>query len=264
VPPPGYGGIEAVVDLLCDGLVDRGHDVTLFAAPGSRSPARVHPVLDATHPDAIGTSQYESDHVALVWEEIESVASEGRPFDVLHDHSGFTASDCVACLRPRAGRAYEWSASTGNARDVAAANGRTRFPERERTERCVWRWTVLRLVASPRRSSASSGEARSSACWRARARSPDPVRRDFRAVESRRTAIRLHRGTHSRLRTLFSIQFSSPARRPAAGENSSRRESVVARRTTAGCLPNAPLSVVPVSPYSVWRGSLARIPGLLP
>jgi glycosyltransferase involved in cell wall biosynthesis len=91
VPPPGYGGIEAVVDLLCEGLVGRGHDVRLFAAPGSRSPARVHPLLDAPHPDAIGASQYESDHVAGAWEEIESAASEGRPFDVLHDHSGFTA-----------------------------------------------------------------------------------------------------------------------------------------------------------------------------
>ena len=40
VPPPGYGGIEAVVDLLCEALVERGHEVTLFAAPGSRSAAR--------------------------------------------------------------------------------------------------------------------------------------------------------------------------------------------------------------------------------
>jgi hypothetical protein len=35
VPPSGYGGIEWVVALLADGLTDRGHDVTLFAPPGS-------------------------------------------------------------------------------------------------------------------------------------------------------------------------------------------------------------------------------------
>ena len=29
IPPQGYGGIEAVVAMLVDGLVDRGHDVTL-------------------------------------------------------------------------------------------------------------------------------------------------------------------------------------------------------------------------------------------
>ena len=31
VPPTGYGGIEWIVWLLADGLVDAGHDVTLFA-----------------------------------------------------------------------------------------------------------------------------------------------------------------------------------------------------------------------------------------
>lgn len=50
VPPPGYGGIEAVVALLCEGLVGHGHEVTLFAAPGSRSAARVRPLLEDAPP----------------------------------------------------------------------------------------------------------------------------------------------------------------------------------------------------------------------
>ena len=53
VPPPGYGGIEAVVALLTRELVRRGHDVTLFAAPGSHSEAEVHTLLAAAHPEAI-------------------------------------------------------------------------------------------------------------------------------------------------------------------------------------------------------------------
>ena len=89
VPPPGYGGIESVVALLCDGLVARGHDVVLFAAPGSRSAARVYPVLEDAHPDEIGSSLYESDHVAGAWERIDLAAERGVPFDVVHDHSGF-------------------------------------------------------------------------------------------------------------------------------------------------------------------------------
>jgi hypothetical protein len=40
IPPSGYGGIESVVALLADGLTDRGHEVTLFAAPGSGTKAR--------------------------------------------------------------------------------------------------------------------------------------------------------------------------------------------------------------------------------
>lgn len=47
VPPRGYGGIERVVKLLSDGLVDRGHDVTLFAAPGSVTKARLVSVYHA-------------------------------------------------------------------------------------------------------------------------------------------------------------------------------------------------------------------------
>ena len=41
VPPSGYGGIESVIALLCRALVTRGHRVTLYAAPGSRSCAEV-------------------------------------------------------------------------------------------------------------------------------------------------------------------------------------------------------------------------------
>ena len=91
VPPPGYGGIEAVVDLLCEALVARGHDVTLFAAPGSRSAARVRSPLESTHPAEIGSSLCESDHVACAWGEIDLAAELGEAFDVVHDHSGFTA-----------------------------------------------------------------------------------------------------------------------------------------------------------------------------
>ena len=41
VPPTGYGGIEWVVSLLADGLVDAGHDVTLFASGDSRTKAKL-------------------------------------------------------------------------------------------------------------------------------------------------------------------------------------------------------------------------------
>jgi len=91
VPPPGYGGIEAVVAQLTDELVDRGHDVTLFAAPGSRSAASVRSLLDRAHPDEIERSLHEADHVARAFEEIDAARARGRPFDVIHDHCGFVA-----------------------------------------------------------------------------------------------------------------------------------------------------------------------------
>jgi glycosyltransferase involved in cell wall biosynthesis len=91
IPPPKYGGIEHVVALLCEGLVRLGHRVTLFAAPGSRSSAKVYEVLPRSHPDEIGQSLYEVDHVSRVLDVVDEMAEQGDPFDVLHDHCGFTA-----------------------------------------------------------------------------------------------------------------------------------------------------------------------------
>lgn len=43
VPPEHYGGIERVISMLVEGLVDRGHDVTLFAHRDSNVPCRLVP-----------------------------------------------------------------------------------------------------------------------------------------------------------------------------------------------------------------------------
>lgn len=91
VPPPAYGGIELVVAHLCDALVELGHDVTLLAAPGSSSRATVRTLLPAVHPDEMGTALHEADHVSCAFAVVDAEARRGRPFDVLHDHSGFTA-----------------------------------------------------------------------------------------------------------------------------------------------------------------------------
>jgi glycosyltransferase involved in cell wall biosynthesis len=52
VPPQGYGGVENVVATLTDGLVERGHDVTLFACGGSGTRARLH----AYYNEPLGTT----------------------------------------------------------------------------------------------------------------------------------------------------------------------------------------------------------------
>ncbi|MGZ4188048.1 MAG: glycosyltransferase family 4 protein [Solirubrobacteraceae bacterium] len=90
IPPPGYGGIEFVVALLCDALVEHGHDVELFCAPGSTSAAKVHPLLESPHPEHIERALFEADHVALAFAAIDSATQSARPFDVLHDHCGYT------------------------------------------------------------------------------------------------------------------------------------------------------------------------------
>jgi glycosyltransferase involved in cell wall biosynthesis len=98
VPPLGYGGVESVVDALTDALVRRGHAVTLFCAPGSKSTAKVVPLLDVSHPDEIERSLYEADHVARAFELIDG-ASGGDRFDLVHDHCGFTSLAMADRLR---------------------------------------------------------------------------------------------------------------------------------------------------------------------
>ncbi|HET9073603.1 MAG TPA: glycosyltransferase, partial [Solirubrobacteraceae bacterium] len=88
-PAPGYGGVESVVSTLTEALMSAGHDVTLYAAPGSRSDAHVETLLDASHPDEIERSLYEVDHVARAFDRIDLAAAADR-FDVIHDHCGFT------------------------------------------------------------------------------------------------------------------------------------------------------------------------------
>ena len=46
VPPTGYGGIELVVSLLTDGLVDAGHEVTLFASGDSLTKANLSYIFE--------------------------------------------------------------------------------------------------------------------------------------------------------------------------------------------------------------------------
>src|SRR5215216_3830116 len=78
IPPPKYGGIEAVVSHLVSGLVARGVDVTLFAAPGSRAPgAEVVSLLGAPAPDVIGDAFVEVDHVARAFALVDRAAREG-------------------------------------------------------------------------------------------------------------------------------------------------------------------------------------------
>ena len=88
VPPPGYGGIEQVIALLAAELTERGNEVTLFAAPGTRSRAQVQSPLEDPHPEDIEMSLYEVDHVASTFARLEQADT---PFDVLHDNCGFTA-----------------------------------------------------------------------------------------------------------------------------------------------------------------------------
>jgi glycosyltransferase involved in cell wall biosynthesis len=93
VPPTGYGGIELVVSLLADGLVDAGHDVTLFASGGSRTKATlVSPMSEPPDPHELGNPWYDAYHALASYLQVTG-------FDIVHDHSGIAGPVCGALMR---------------------------------------------------------------------------------------------------------------------------------------------------------------------
>jgi glycosyltransferase involved in cell wall biosynthesis len=83
VPPSGYGGIEWVVSLLADGLVEAGHDVTLFASGDSRTKAKLAYVYEQAPSQWIGRSHWELRHAFACY-------ARADEFDVINDHTGMT------------------------------------------------------------------------------------------------------------------------------------------------------------------------------
>jgi glycosyltransferase involved in cell wall biosynthesis len=82
VPPQFYGGTERVVSYLTEGLVELGHDVTLFASGDSATRARLVPICRQAlrlDPHCLNSVPYEV--LAL-----EAAIGEADEFDVIHFH----------------------------------------------------------------------------------------------------------------------------------------------------------------------------------
>lgn len=89
VPPHSYGGTELVVHELTEGLVERGHDVVLFATGDSVTSAE----LRALYPEAQWPPQMLTDLNHVSWA-MDQIAEHGG-FDVIHAHSAVA----LACAR---------------------------------------------------------------------------------------------------------------------------------------------------------------------
>src|SRR6476646_6872762 len=81
VPPRRYGGTEAVVSLLVDGLVRRHHEVTLFASGDSRTQASLGSAFAQSRTDDLGLTQPELMHAL-------TCVHDAHAFDIVSDHTG--------------------------------------------------------------------------------------------------------------------------------------------------------------------------------
>ncbi len=85
VPPPKSGSVETMTSLLTEGLVARGHDVTLFATADSKTKARLH---------AIYPHGYWHDEHMWPWELYEmlnlaAAVERASEFDIIHYEAAY-------------------------------------------------------------------------------------------------------------------------------------------------------------------------------
>ena len=82
IPPNGYGGIESMVHWLVEGLVARGHDVTLIGAGVPATSASFRQTYEEPPLERMGTPFPEVVHALQVEEHLDELH-----VDVVHDHS---------------------------------------------------------------------------------------------------------------------------------------------------------------------------------
>jgi glycosyltransferase involved in cell wall biosynthesis len=98
VPPPRYGGTEAVLDNLARGLAARGHTVRLFTVRDSTCPVERRWIFD----QAAGTirdAELEGVHALAAYEALHDV-------DVVHDHTVLGPLLAAASACPRIPTAF--------------------------------------------------------------------------------------------------------------------------------------------------------------
>lgn len=86
VPPEKYGGIELVVHLLTEGLVEEGHEVTLFATGDSQTEGRLVSHFSNAQRKWMGRIEPDLLHVSSAYHQIRE---EGN-YDIIHNHAGYS------------------------------------------------------------------------------------------------------------------------------------------------------------------------------
>jgi glycosyltransferase involved in cell wall biosynthesis len=87
IPPKEYGGTERVVSLLVDELVDRGHQVTLFASGDSRTKGD----LVTCAPRGLRSDPDITDYIAYTITELGEAYGQADEFDVIHNNIDYFA-----------------------------------------------------------------------------------------------------------------------------------------------------------------------------
>src|SRR3954447_5365841 len=87
VPPERYGGTERVIAALCDGLIARGHEVTLSPAGSSETGARL--MEGTSRPLRARMTRQQLLDIAphLHLHQLADAYARANEFDVIHSHA---------------------------------------------------------------------------------------------------------------------------------------------------------------------------------
>ena len=94
VPPTTYGGIERVVHYLTESLVERGHDVTLFASGDSKTAAD----LVAVAPQSLRAQNRDYDPCIWHLRQLAEVIRMVDKFDLVHFHVDYFHFPVCRCI----------------------------------------------------------------------------------------------------------------------------------------------------------------------
>ena len=84
VPPPGYGGTEAVVSALADNLARAGHEVVLHASGDSLTLAD----LRSVYPRSLRAAAEVKDGAPYEWVHAADAIADAEGLDIIHNHAG--------------------------------------------------------------------------------------------------------------------------------------------------------------------------------
>lgn len=87
VPPFRYGGTERVVSVLTEGLVGRGHDVTLFASGDSLTSAKLVSTCERSQRLDLESRDCVAETIVHVGEALR----QADTFDIIHNHADYIA-----------------------------------------------------------------------------------------------------------------------------------------------------------------------------
>ncbi len=98
VPPEGYGGIEVIVSLLADGLIDKGHEVTLCTVSSSSTKARIFKVFDREMKSYLDGPPSSFLDIALTHTLASYIEISKGDYDIIHDHTWKEGLGCAAFI----------------------------------------------------------------------------------------------------------------------------------------------------------------------